>query len=1357
MIKERIIQCKGCGLKIDQAGQDCPLCHYPLDPIKEERFLVAAISDLQRVATYGGARLRVIDLLSLYRSRLDALHQPQAIAVPVPATPPVAAVSLLAVTPAPAQVEAPRKVEVAVPVTRVSPPPPRRVFSWKSFFADQAINIVASLGAFLILVGALGFTSTTSNLLLAFVIVFAVHAVFGITGFVTYRFASFRVVATIYTIIYALLVPLVGFAAYRLIVGNHIALSVPVLVAIAATYAAIVYTLLAIYQRFQLFAYLGIAALAVADMAVARALSLGYWWWPSMLMILALLSLVSIQQSADRQWLFAGSRAVLREPVRIFLYVFASVCALGVLAIAGYSFMLDASSMQNAEVRFSILCLTLLVLLWSGLFLWLTRRTRFVIGLAFLFLASVLALCYALAFDAIGYALALTAVALLYHGFSRFAPRLLQPFGALERALDWIALALVFLVPWISSPSVPLQLIANAYAWTWWGTYQTGWRTIAELVALAAGLVLTLSVTFKRASLQRTPARPAWRWMLLLGVFLLDFGYSLVIVSLNLTPVWYMLGLTLAMMAGAVIVRQMAGAAWANPLDIGVLVNIAITLGLSGNQGQDSISVLLLFFAVATYGILLYQRRQNWLVVPLAFALMAVPTLESRPEVMLVASVMLPLAAIAIHRLVSEKWTEAHAKWLSAARLAGVWEWPLLAAGLVYGVTIAANDVMSSTSTIQHWLGAPCPVALELALLSLVWYGSAALARVKVWLLPAAGFAIVAALLPYNAFWVLVGLAPALAILAVITSRLAGRDWALPLYITALLCGVMAGYTGFTQDQLGAAAWALLAFAALAYGIGAVEDQVVPMWVAPFFASWSMVVSAGFLNDLYQPPVVAIAAAALGAGVSYFKLIPVAHIGAGRKRNFITYSLPLYTTALIGALLTGVSGSLSDINRPFYGAVPDALLIYGVVAFAVLLYERRPGWLWLAAGLAAWGTALAAQLTPMYVPLIGAGAAVAGVLVGRIIKPATVPVPLQIQSLRQFTWSWPAYLLVLLAAILTGARTALPVEQASGNFIAYSLLAFSAVALGIMLVERLPELLVFPVGLAAWTIWLWYPPLDIAPLMMAYSGLCVLAFVSQIIWRVIPPVNHLLPVGSLHDLLGLGGQSIVVLAIALQGGLFADAGMLVHVGAASLFVLAALLFAYGWMRTHNVTPVIPVERDDKGAAARLQRAKVIQRWCYYSAGLLLSLVVSWELSAFRQTRLDVLLLAPASYLSVAAPFLMRDKLLPAHSKVGQVAAALGAALLLLPSLWFSFSESNLLPTLILVGEALVLLALGIVTRVRIFVLSSAALVVVGALRALFLSTPPSLALMLLGGILLAIATALILARRQLRAAWSRWE
>jgi hypothetical protein len=174
--------------------------------------------------------------------------------------------------------------------------------------------------------------------------------------------------------------------------------------------------------------------------------------------------------------------------------------------------------------------------------------------------------------------------------------------------------------------------------------------------------------------------------------------------------------------------------------------------------------------------------------------------------------------------------------------------------------------------------------------------------------------------------------------------------------------------------------------------------------------------------------------------------MPIFYIGAGRKYRFLTYSMPLYVTALIGASLAGIFGAFSDINTPFYGAVPDALLLYAVVTFVVLLYERRPGWLWLAAGLAAWGTALAIQLTPVYVLSIGLGAAVAGLLVGRIIKPTWMQATLsQLQILRQFTWSWPAYLLALLAAILTGFRVGLPVEQATGNFVGLSLLTFSVI------------------------------------------------------------------------------------------------------------------------------------------------------------------------------------------------------------------------------------------------------------------------------------------------------------------------
>jgi hypothetical protein len=212
-----------------------------------------------------------------------------------------------------------------------------------------------------------------------------------------------------------------------------------------------------------------------------------------------------------------------------------------------------------------------------------------------------------------------------------------------------------------------------------------------------------------------------------------------------------------------------------------------------------------------------------------------------------------------------------------------------------------------------------------------------------------------------------------------------------------------------------------------------------------------------------------------------------------------------------------------------------------------------------------------------------------------------------------------------------------------------------------------------------------------------------------------------------------------------------------HVGAGALLELALLLFWYGYLHTGIVASANISVNNAQKSLDSLQQAKVLQHWCYYMAGLLCSLVISWELSASGQTRIDILLLAPASYLSVVAPFVMRDKTLPGRHWAGQIIAVSGALLLLLPALWFSFGDSNLLPTLVLMGESLALFLLGIATRVRIFILSSAALLLVGALRALFLSTPPSLALMLLGVILVVIATALFLVRHRLKIAWTQWE
>jgi len=118
--------------------------------------------------------------------------------------------------------------------------------------------------------------------------------------------------------------------------------------------------------------------------------------------------------------------------------------------------------------------------------------------------------------------------------------------------------------------------------------------------------------------------------------------------------------------------------------------------------------------------------------------------------------------------------------------------------------------------------------------------------------------------------------------------------------------------------------------------------------------------------------------------------------------------------------------------------------------------------------------------------------------------------------------------------------------------------------------------------------------------------------------------------------------------------------------------------------------------------------------------------------------------------------------LPEHLRIGQAIAVMGAALLLLPTLWLSFanSEGSLLYTLILIGESLVLLLLGIGVGVRVFVLTGAGLIVVAALHALFLPTlgiPTPLALTMLGATLLAVATSMSLVRHRIRSAWSHWD
>lgn len=1382
-----ILHCDCCGLSIASTtpGEDCPRCGYPVDSTKEEHFLRTSLRDLWRVATHGGANMSVTDLIKRYQTRLDLLlaaKQAATTVMPATSSEHISAgdLSEIVLVPMPEDNEQEEALAVVSPstvkqnsanVAHVENVPaaavsdrqarPERMFSLRTFLEDQTINIIASLGAFLILVGSLSFVATTPNLLLSFLIMFGVHAVFGVTGIASYRFRSFRIVAVIYTAIFALLVPLVGFSGYRLIAGNLIHLSTPTLIAITAGYAMVVYGILAIYQRFTPFAYLSIISLIVADIATASAAHLDWWWWPSMLMVLALPSVLSLARKSGDTGPFTDMWAVFLIPVRILMFVTLAVGMLGFFVIFSYSFGGDMFGSSSTGSRFALLSIVLLLLAWNCLEVWRTQHMAHAAFTPYIFVVCSLIYAYAFHYSHIRYVLTLTGVAVLYHLLNRFAALLLQRFGKTEQHIEALALIIVALLPFIATPSLPGQLLGRAVMYSYNGVFlPLNAETVTELAAIIVGCALTFSVIVRHTGLRKIPGGSAtWPWLLLLSGFLLNWAYSMVALWLHFDLTWSYLGFTLATLLAAIIVRRHVSVAWANPLDVVVLYGVVQTLVMSSTQGIDRIIFLELLFASLFYIVLLYQRRQQLLFVPLLFALLALPVLLQRPRILFVISLLLPFIAVGVHRLITNHWNAAivtkPAKMQVALLFVREWEWPLVAIGILYGITFMLNDMNLATSTMQNWLQRPLSVALELAALALVWYMAAVVSRIRWWLVLAVIFAFAGLLLPSNQFAVLAWLAPSMAIIGLIVSRRAGKAWALPLYVTSIFAACMIGVQGATQGQFveGEAVWVLQGFAILIYLIGAVENLQALLWVGACFAVWSAY-DAGQRGDLYRLPIVALVCAGLGVGIGCLRFVVPALArkfsaeGASRGNRLLRYALPVYATALAAAVLTGIYGSVADVNHPFYTAIPDALLVYALIAYAVALFERKAIGQWLVVLFVVWGTALAPQIATQSIPQqlqgvlyylagIVLGTGVLGLVLGRFVKNdaeystgSGMAMVGRVKTL--FAWNWSWYLSMLISIFMTVTWS----YNLAGKSVVVVFCAFILLALVIMLVERAPEMLIVAALLAALTIsrtsWLLWEQ------MVAYSLLCVLLFASQFIWTSLQVKTRTFPAVNLHRVLGLGGQILVVLAIIVEGGLSPDNGWLTQVGAGSMFILAALIF---WL-------------------AYLQTDRVSLRSLVYSAGLMLSLSVSWELLALHQTQLDWLTIAPATYLIVIAPFLLRDETLPQHQQVGHFAAIMGASLLLLPMLWLSFNEDNLLHTLILGGESLVLLLAGVTLRVRFFVLSGAALMIVAAIHTLFFPTlgiPLSVALAILGGFLLAIATGLTLARHRLRSAWVHWQ
>jgi hypothetical protein len=166
----------------------------------------------------------------------------------------------------------------------------------------------------------------------------------------------------------------------------------------------------------------------------------------------------------------------------------------------------------------------------------------------------------------------------------------------------------------------------------------------------------------------------------------------------------------------------------------------------------------------------------------------------------------------------------------------------------------------------------------------------------------------------------------------------------------------------------------------------------------------------------------------------------------------------------------------------------------------------------------------------------------------------------------------------------------------------------------------------------------------------------------------------------------------------------------------------------------------------------------ITNWaCIYGAAIILSWVPGGEMAGWGMTDVSLFYLWPAlCMLGLSALIPHNERLVSAH-RWSQWCSVIGACLLLGPTLFLSFSQANVQPSLILSGEALALLFVSFLLRNRILLLLGIAVVIVTAIHILFLPSlgiPSFLALSLTGILLLGTATLMLWIRPRLTVLWS---
>lgn len=569
-------------------------------------------------------------------------------------------------------------------------------------------------------------------------------------------------------------------------------------------------------------------------------------------------------------------------------------------------------------------------------------------------------------------------------------------------------------------------------------------------------------------------------------------------------------------------------------------------------------------------------------------------------------------------------------------------------------------------------------------------------------------------------------LALGLALVALAVRRRWGRLWALVPYGSALwavmVAAVQTGVFGLRVPDWSASglpftAWFLLFFAALSYGVALWEREPLATLVPAALALAAVFLLPG-PDNLLPTLVLTFAFTAIGAALR----LPFIRARVRRAWTYAPY------VAAIGASIFAAERVV-----PFdAGQVEALLLVFAAVAYALVVLEGKP----LAALLPLLYALASVFVQPdahALLPL-ALSFALLGLVVGRLVG---------------IRWSWTFY-----AAAAVAAAATVTIGQREAAFEATALLILAALAYVIAAVESRPDVLIAALALGLLALGAGIHALHLLPWQgtLAFVALGWLYYAGAALWLVIPwlrptrgawwlgmldPQAHARwrnPPAAVGALVHQVGGLLVVAGAALVGIFAQDAFTIQRpqtlAAAASLLALAALLAIVAQRPAFH--PVI------------------------YLSGELVALSITWVARWLGADNVQAFVLAPGSYQLLVGAFLPADLRVPHARRVGQFATLTASLLLLLPTLYQTYTEPSLTGEFIygsvVLVESLVIIGLGVGTHTRLLVLVGSAFIGIDTLSGVALAlkngAPVALVVGFLALLLIGLATWLSLRMRR---------